>query len=161
MTTPRSRMMAILTVVAMLAVGIAAGIGIERKLLHRRGDDRGGARRGGGGGGGPFGMISEHVDTASRNRMRARIVKRITDDLSLTPTQAVAVDKLFARRELQLDSIRGHVGPQLDSLRDQMRIAFDSILTPEQRVKSAATRKRMEDRRKADSASSDGPGPRS
>ena len=88
MTTPRSRLMAGLTVVAMLAIGIAIGIGVDRRLLDRRPAYRGGNR----GGGNPFGMIAEPVDTASRNRMRARIVKRITDDLTLTPDQARAIE---------------------------------------------------------------------
>lgn len=145
MTSPRSRWMALLTVVAMLAVGVALGIGVERRVLHRRPDIRGGR-----GGGGPFGMINEPVDTASRHRMRARIVKRIADDLALTAAQSQAVDAMFARRELQLDSLRMRVGPQLDSLRDQMRASIDSVLTPEQRVKSAEQRRRMDERRRAD-----------
>ncbi len=143
MTSPRSRWMALLTVVAMLAVGVALGIGVERRVLHQRPDNRGGR-----GGGGPFGMISEPVDTASRNRMRARIVKRIADDLALTSAQSLFVDAIFARRELQLDSLRMRVGPQLDSLRDQMRASIDSVLTPEQRVKSAEQRRRMDERRR-------------
>jgi hypothetical protein len=143
MTSPRSRWMALLTVVAMLAVGVALGIGVERRVLHQRPDYRGGR------GGGPFGMMSEPVDTASRNRMRARIVKRITDELVLTPAQAQSVDAIFARRELQLDSLRMRVGPQLDSLRDQMRVAIDSVLTPEQRLKFAEQRRRMDERRRA------------
>ena len=148
MTTPRSRVMAILTVVATLAVGVFIGAALDRGVLHPRGDWRGGR---GGRGGGPFGFVNEPVDTASRNRMRARIVKRITDDLSLSPTQAHAVDSIFARRELQLDSLRAHVGPQLDSLRAQMRLSIDAVLTPAQRVKFAEQRKKMDARRKADS----------
>lgn len=147
MTTPRSRVMAVLTVVAMLAIGIVIGVVIDRRVLPRRMESRGG-RGGGGGGGNPFGMISEPVDTASRNRMRARIVKRITDDLTLTTAQAAAVDEIFARRELQLDSVRARLRPQLDSLRDQMRAAMDSVFTPEQRIKSAERLKRMDDWRK-------------
>ncbi len=156
MTTPRSRVMAILTVVATLAVGVFIGAALDRGVLHPRGDSRGDSRgdwRGGRGGrgGGPFGFVNEPVDTASRNRMRARIVKRITDDLSLSPTQAHAVDLIFAHRELQLDSLRAHVGPQLDSLRAQMRLSIDSVLTPAQRVKFAEQRKKTDARRKADS----------
>ena len=145
MTTPRSKTMAVLTVVAMLAIGVVAGIALDRRVLPRRADYNRGGR---GGGGGPFGMIAENMDTASRNRMRARIVKRFTDDLALTPAQAVAIDGIFARRELQLDSLRARLGPQLDTLRSQMRVAIDSVLTPEQRVKSAEQRKRYDERRR-------------
>ena len=143
MTTPRSRLLAILTVVAMLAIGTVAGVALERIVLHRRSDHR--PR----GGGGPLGVISDPVDTAGHNRMRAHIMKRITEDLSLTAPQAHAVDSIFARRELQLDSLRARVGPHLDSLRDQMRVSIDSVLTPDQRVKFAEQRKKFDARRKA------------
>ena len=94
-------------------------------------------------------MMTEPVDTANRHRMRERIVKRITDQLALSPTQAAAVGGIFARRELQLDSLRARVGPQLDSLRDQMRASIDSVLTPAQRVTFAENRKKMDERRRA------------
>lgn len=142
MTTPRSRVMAVLTVAAVLAIGTVLGVVLDRRVLHRRSDFRGGRS-----GGGPFGMISEPPDTASRNRMRARIMKRLTDELALTPAQATAVDSIFAHRELQLDSLRARVGPQLDSLRDQMRASIDAVLTPEQRVKFAEQRRKMDARR--------------
>ena len=146
MTSTSSRVMAVLTVVAMLAIGIVAGIGLDRSMLRKRSDFRTGQGSPGGPRGGPFGAMTEPVDTAHRNRMRARIVKNIAEDLALTPTQAKAVDAIFARRELQLDSLRSHVGPQLDSLRDQMRMSIDSVLTPDQRTKFAARRKEREAR---------------
>jgi len=152
MTSPRSRAMAVLTVVAMLLIGVATGVAVERTVLHPRNAQwrggRGGDGRGGGGGGGPFGMMTEPVDTVSRNRMRTRIVRRITDDLSLTPAQASAIDGIFAHRELQLDSLRARVGPELDSLRNRMRASMDSVLTPTQRAKWAETRARMDARRR-------------
>ncbi len=144
MTTPRSRLMAILTVVAMLAVGVCIGVALDRNLLHRRGDARDRSR----GRGGPLGMMSEPVDTAGRSRMRERIVKRIADDLTLTQAQTLAVDSIFARHEMQLDSMRARVGPQVDSLRDRMRQSIDSVLTPEQRVKMAESRKKFDTRRR-------------
>ncbi|MCC7055354.1 MAG: hypothetical protein IT355_18925 [Gemmatimonadaceae bacterium] len=152
MTTPRSTLMAVLTVVAVLCVGIVAGIGLDRSLLHRRADVRGSGGGGGGGGrrggGGPFGIMDAPPDTASRNRMRARIVRRIADDLTLTPAQVKSVDSIFVVRERQLDTLRARVGPQLDSLRDQMRASIDSVLTPAQREKFATSRQRMEQRRR-------------
>ncbi len=142
MTTPRSRVMAVLTVVAMLAIGIFAGIALDRGVLRKRNDFHGGR------GGGPLGVITDPVDSASRNRMRARIMKHITEDLTLTAAQAASIDLVFAHHELQLDSLRSHVGPQLDSLRSQMRASIDSVLTAEQRVKLAETRRKMDARRR-------------
>ena len=142
MTTPRSRTMAVLTVIAMLAIGIFAGIGLDRGVLRKRTDFRGGR------GGGPLGAITDPVDTASRNRMRARIIKHITEDLTLTASQATSIEHVFARHEMQLDALRSHVGPQLDSLRNQLRASIDSVLTTEQRVKLAETRKKMDARRR-------------
>ncbi len=147
MTTPRSRLMALLTVAAVLAIGVVVGVVLDRRLLHRR-SESGGGRSGGRRDGGPFGVMSEPPDSASRARMRARIMTRMTSELTLTPVQAQAVESIFVRRELQLDSLRARVGPQLDSLRDQMRASMDSILTPEQRVKFAEQRRRMDARRR-------------
>jgi hypothetical protein len=138
--------MAVLTVVAVFTIGVLLGVVLDRRLLHRRsGGSWSGGRRDGGG---PFGMMTAAPDTASRNRMRARIMKRITTEMALTPAQAHAVDSIFARRELQLDSLRARVGPQLDSLRDQMRASIDSVLTPEQRIKFAEQRRQMDARRR-------------
>jgi hypothetical protein len=139
--------MAVLTVLAMLAVGVFIGVGLDRGVQRWRADARTGR---GGRGGGPFGFVTEPVDTARRNQMRARIVKHITEDLTLTPVQAHLVDSIFARRELQLDSLRQRVGPQLDSLRDQMRLSIDAVLTPAQRVKFAEQRKKFDARRRSD-----------
>lgn len=152
MTTPRSRIMAVLTVLAAMTVGIVLGVVIDRRLLHRRSEFRSGRS----GRDGPFGMMTEPVDTASRNRMRARIIARITSELTLTPVQARTIDSVFARRELQLDALRARVGPQLDSLRDAMRGAIDSVLTAEQRVKFAEQRKKIDSRRRGER---DGRGP--
>ncbi len=157
MSAPRSRVMAVLTVLAALGVGVAIGIAVERTVLHRSGEPwRGGRWRGGNGGRGaePFSMMTEPPDTASRHRMRGRIVKRITDDLALSASQSTAIDAIFVRRELQLDSLRARVGPQLDTLRDHMRASMDSVLTPTQRAKWAETRRRIDARhsRSADRA---------
>lgn len=150
MTAPRSRVMAVLTVLAMLGIGVAIGVASDRALMRRRWEGRG-AR----GSGNPFGMIAGPVDTVARAETRARIVKRITADLTLSEPQVRAVDAMFRRRELQLDSIRLVLRPQMDAFRDQMRASMDSILTPEQRVKFAESRRRMDARRRAnDSAAS-------
>jgi len=146
MTTTRSRLMAFLTVVAVLGVGVAIGVAVDRSLLRRQSDMS--RERRGGEGGSPFGMMGESQDTAARNRMRGHIVKRLTDDLTLTPAQAQQVDAIFATRERQLDSLRARVGPRLDSLRDGMRLALDSVLSPSQRVKAAERRAKWQERRR-------------
>lgn len=149
MTTPRSKLMAVLTLLGALCVGVVIGVGVDRSMLHRRG-----AWRGGRGPGGPFGMMGEATDTASRNRFRGRIMKRMTDELALTAAQVTSIETMFVRREQHLDSLRARVEPQLDSLRDQMRASIDSVLTPEQRTKFAEARRRMDQRRRG--GSSDG-----
>jgi hypothetical protein len=145
MTTPRSNLMAALTLLAALCVGAAIGVGVDRSMLHRHTA----FPRGGRGSSGPFGMMGDPADTAGRNRYRARIMKRITEELSLSSAQVTAVEAIFVRRERQLDLLRTHVEPRLDSLRDQMRVSIDSVLTPEQRVKFAEARKRMDARRQS------------
>ena len=147
MTTPRSRVMALLTVLAVLGVGVAIGVAVDRSLLRRQ-SDRSHDHRGGRGGGSSFGMMGDSQDTATRNRMRGRIVKRLTDELALTTAQVRQVDAIFATRERQLDTLRAHIEPRLDSLRDGMQLAIDSMLTPSQRVKATAMRARWQDRRR-------------
>jgi hypothetical protein len=145
MTNLRTRILAAITVVATLGVGIAIGIAADRSMLRRR---FGGGGPGRGGMGGPLGMIgADAPDSATRHRMRQRIVGRMRTELDLTPAQERSVDSIFASRELQLDALRGRMRPTLDSLRDQMRLAMDSVLTPAQRIKLAEQRKRMEARR--------------
>lgn len=145
MTTTRSRLMALLTVVALLGVGVAIGMAADRSLLRRQ-TDRSRERRSGGGS--PFGMMGEPQDTAARNRMRGHIVKRLTDELTLTPAQTQQVNAIFATRERQLDSLRARVSPRLDSLRDGLRLAIDSVLTPAQRVKATEMRAKWQERRR-------------
>jgi Spy/CpxP family protein refolding chaperone len=139
MTEPRSRQMALLTVAASVVLGIGAGVLLDRAVLHRRPPGRGPR-------GGMMAMLADRPDSATRARERARIVGRMTEELSLTPAQVTQVDQLFAQREDQLDAIRVRIRPALDSLRDAMRQSMDSVLTPEQRTKFAAIRARMEAR---------------
>lgn len=142
MTTPRSRLMALFTVLAVFGVGVAIGVAADRSLLRRQSDGSRERR----GGGRPFSVMGEPQDTSARNRMRSRIVKRMTDELTLTPAQAQQVDAIFATNERQLDSLRAQVGPRLDSLRHGMQIAIDSVLTPAQRVKATAMRAKWRER---------------
>jgi Spy/CpxP family protein refolding chaperone len=160
MTLPRSRMMAGLTVLAMLGIGIAIGIAVDRTMLHR-GFGRGGSWGSNGGGRsgrgdmGSLGMIGNSApDSAARQRYRARMIGRMREDLSLTPVQERAIDSIFVSREGQLEALRQRVRPPLDSLRDQLRVSIDAVLTPEQRTKFAEQRKRMDERRR------DGGGPK-
>lgn len=142
MTLPRSRLLATLTILAVLGIGVVVGVSIDRMLLHRRE-----AARPRTGSGSPFGIIGEAPDTTGRRRMRERIVQRMTEELTLTAAQKVSIDSIFARRELQLDSLRNHVRPALDSMRSQMRSAIEAVLTPEQRTKFEESRKKREGRR--------------
>jgi vacuolar-type H+-ATPase subunit E/Vma4 len=106
-------------------------------MLTRRFDGRGR-------GGPPSFMGRDQPDSASRDRMRKRIISRMRDELALTAVQERSLDSVFQTHERQLDVVRGRVRPSLDSLRDQMRAGVDSALTPEQRVKLTESRKRRE-----------------
>ena len=155
MTLPRSRLMATLTILAVLCLGTVIGVALDRTLLNRRPDNwRGGGSRGGGPPS-PFGFLgNEAPDSAERLRMRTRVIGRMRESLTLTDAQATALDSVFAHHESQLDSIRRLVRPRLDSLSAEMRAGTDGILTPEQRTKLTEIRKqRAERRRRADSSS--------
>ncbi|MFL5403482.1 MAG: hypothetical protein ACJ8BF_11765, partial [Gemmatimonadales bacterium] len=67
---------------------------------------------------------------------------RFAKEVGLSPDQRTRIDSIMERRGRELRAVREQVQPQLDSIVTQTRRALDSVLTPEQRKKAEAIRKR-------------------
>jgi Spy/CpxP family protein refolding chaperone len=67
---------------------------------------------------------------------------RFARELGLSPDQQTRIDSIMDRQGRELRTVRGRVQPELDSIITRTRRALDSVLTPEQRKKAEAIRKR-------------------
>ena len=67
---------------------------------------------------------------------------RFAREVGLTPDQKTRIDSIMDQQGRELRAVRGQVQPQLDSIITRTRRALDSVLTPEQRKKAEAIRKR-------------------
>jgi Spy/CpxP family protein refolding chaperone len=111
--------------VAVMAGGIA-GVAVDRLLLLP--SMHGGQGHGSGGPHGP-----------PRDR---EFRQRFGRDVGLTAEQQMKIDSIMDREGRELHAVRGQVQPRIDSIVSRTRRALDSVLTPEQRKKAAAIRKR-------------------
>jgi Spy/CpxP family protein refolding chaperone len=68
--------------------------------------------------------------------------ERFARELGLTRDQQTRIDSIMDRQGRELRIVRRQVQPQLDSIITGARRALDSVLTPEQRKKAEAIRKR-------------------
>jgi Spy/CpxP family protein refolding chaperone len=125
---PGGPVLAVVVILIAILAGGMAGVAADRLILlphmHRgawHGDFRGGP-------GGP-----------PRDR---EFRDRIARELGLAPEQKTRIDSIMDRRGRELRAVRGQVQPQLDSIVTRTRRAIDSVLTPEQRQKAEAMRKR-------------------
>ena len=124
--TPGGPLLAVLVLVIAVLAGGIAGVAADRLLLLPRMDR--GAWHGPGRGHG-----------APRDR---EFRDRFARELGLTPEQQIRVDSIMDRQGRELRAVRGQVQPQLDSIISRTRQALDSVLTPGQRKKAEAIRKR-------------------
>jgi len=138
--TPRPRrgsprLVAAIVLLAVFALGAAAGVLADRRLARDRGDRREG--RGG--------RLPSWVNRPESEHRK--YWSRLHDQLGLTPDQRVAVDTLLARRARQLDAARHRMEPEMLLIMQTTRAQIDSILTPEQRQKLEEIRKERRERR--------------
>jgi hypothetical protein len=68
--------------------------------------------------------------------------RRFAQDVGLSPEQQTLIDSIMDRQGRELRAIRRQVQPQLDSIIRRTRRELDSVLTPEQRKKAEAIRRR-------------------
>ena len=116
---------ALVLLLAVFAGGVA-GVLLDRLVLL---PDRG---RGPGFGHGPGGH-------APRNR---EFRNRFARELGLSRVQQQRIDSIMDQQGRELRAVRGRVQPDVDSIVRRTRRALDSVLTPDQREKAAALRRR-------------------
>jgi hypothetical protein len=79
----------------------------------------------------------------------ARPINRLTEDLSLTPSQVTQVVGILDGMQSKYDVIRQQTSPQFEQVRQQGREQIRQLLTPEQQPKFEDFLRRIdEDRRR-------------
>jgi hypothetical protein len=118
-------LLAILVVVIAVLAGGIAGVAVDRLLLLPQ------MPRG-------HGLGAPHGRPPRDREFRDRFAREV----GLSPDQQTTIDSIMDRQGQELRAVRGQVQPQLDSIIARTRRALDSVLTPEQRKKAEAIRKR-------------------
>ena len=132
----KSRLAAVLLVLAVLVLGIALGVlgtyleGYKvfgAALIHRTRPDR---------------------SPAAQQHERQARVEQMTKDLSLTPEQQQKLDAALTQMSTTYSGIHQQFGAQMDQARKQGRDSIRAILTPEQVAKFDETMRKMDEERK-------------
>ena len=118
------RMIALLVLLLVAIAGGLAGVALDRLYLMPR---MAHGPRGHGGPGGPH-----------NREFRDRFAREV----GLTPDQRTRIDSIMDREGREMRAMRGQIQPRLDSIITRTRRSLDSVLTPEQRKKAEAIRKR-------------------
>ena len=134
MSTPASsprvppKLAAALLLIGLFAIGVVAGVALERVRDHRLHEGR---------------RVRDGVPVwALPERDQRRHWARVSDELSLTPEQRTAVDSILTRRSRQLEAARAQVEPMMSQIMSNARGQIDSLLTPEQLQKITEMRQR-------------------
>ena len=158
----RSRLMAVLVLVAVAASSLIGGVALDRLVLMPRPfgerpgfggrpgfDGRPGSRggpgfggRSGGDGRSRFGGGSPRGREPSPE-MRKRFSDQMAKDLDLTPAQQIRVDTVLTRQMEAIRRATDALRPVTDSITRKAQDEMDSILNPAQRAKVKVFRERM------------------
>ena len=121
---PKRRMsppvLAALVLLAVCALGVVAGVALDRTCLRRQAAFGGFNRDGQ-----PYWARSEGDHRGHWNRLTKR--------LHLTPQQAATVDSILAQQGRQLRDARKELDPRMRSIMTMTKQRIDSTLTPDQR----------------------------
>lgn len=126
---PGGRRIALLVLLLVAIAGGLAGVALDRVcFVPRLGHGPGGSRGPGPGLGGP--------------RRDLEFRDHFAREVGLTPDQQTRIDAIMDREGQQMRAVRARIQPGLDSIIIRTRRQLDSVLTPEQRKKAEAIRKR-------------------
>jgi hypothetical protein len=138
MTDRQSSLIAAVAMAAMFVVGVAFGIALDHRVLHRRpprpdsGVERG---RSGGRSRPPFmvpGADRPPMPDARRPDPE-RALDAFARDLALTPAQRTLADSILRHEFEAANAIREESWPRMQAVMDDTRRKLDSLLTPAQR----------------------------
>jgi len=133
-----SRLLVVLMLVALFGAGMVAGVTLDRLVLHHRH----GPFAGMGPSGAP-GRGSPEERAARRADMHRRLADRMSRELGLSPEQRQQLDAMLPRHEAAFDSLRAEMDVRLRTLLDSTGAEVERILTPDQKTKWEAVRRRF------------------
>ncbi len=115
------RVLAALVLIAVCALGVVAGVALDRTCLRRHAALDGSFRDRP-----PYWARPEGEHRGHWNRLAKR--------LKLTPQQAVTIDSILAQQSRQLRDARKEFDPRMSSIMTMTRQRIDSTLTRDQRA---------------------------
>lgn len=138
MTDRQSSMIAAVAMGAMFAVGMAFGIALDHRILHRWPPGQGfGMERRAGGGPPMFmpGAMPGGPRPAQPNGMHGgeRALDAFARELELSPDQITVADSILRHEFATVNGIREATWPRMQAVMDDTRRKLDSVLSPAQR----------------------------
>jgi len=143
MTDRRSSVVAGIAMAAMFAVGVAFGIALDHRVLHRRPPRPAFA----GSPGRPSGSFmvppmlpgsARPPSPNARGPRPERALDAFARDLALSPEQRAAADSILRREFEAANAIREATWPRMEAVMSDTRRRLDSLLTPTQRERYRA-----------------------
>lgn len=152
MTDRQSSFVAAVAMAAMFSVGIAFGIALDHRVLHRRARptfaDSGRSR-------GSF-IMPPAIPGATRppepdaaGPGTERVLDAFARDLSLSLPQRIAADSILRHEFEAANAIREETWPRMEAVMAETRMRLDSLLTPTQRERYHALLAQQEQRFRA------------
>ena len=154
MTDRQSSFIAAVAMAAMFAVGVAFGIALDHRVLHRRPPRPAFA-------GGERPRIAFMMPPAMPGTGRPpspnggtgpgpeRAVDAFARDLELSPAQRALADSILRHEFEAANAIREETWPRMQAVMDETRQRLDSLLTPSQRERYRALLAEQEQRFRA------------
>jgi len=124
------RVLAALVLIAVGALGVVAGIALDRTILRSHAGREGRV---------PYWARSDSD--------RRRYWDRISSRLHISAEQGTAIDSILAQQGRLLRDARKEVDPKMSTIMDGTKLRIDSVLTPDQRALLQALRRERERRR--------------
>ena len=121
----RSRSLAILTLLVLVAGSALAGAAVDRAYAHKTARIVGDTA---------FHPLSSALRSPS-DADRKQIGEEMTAALTLTPEQSRIIDSIMSHRSGQFEELRQSIRPRVESLLGDLRADVEKVLTPEQRDK--------------------------